>query len=368
MEFGFHMPVDLIFGTGAVSNNAKKLVLGSKALIVTGRNSARISGALDDVVSVLTSENIDYYVFDGVMNNPTLENVSKGASFGRENGADFIIAIGGGSPMDAAKAIAALMTNDMNPIDLISTVPKNQSLPIAAIPTTSGTGSEVTPYSILTVHSMNTKKNFYSPSSFPRVAFADPAYTYSLPYEITLDTAFDAFSHLLESYLSKRSNYFNDVIAIEGMKAFAECMDALNTGEITEKTRESLMYSSCLGGVAITHTGTTIIHAMGYSLTYFKGYSHGRANAMLIGSYLDFNRTAQPEKVEKVLSILGFESIDEVDKYFMVGMDKRPVLDDGEIDKFTGLAMGQGSVMQNPRTVKADDINKLYRELFGGKG
>ena len=169
MEFKFSMPAELIFGTGVIRKNTHKLKLGEKALIVTGKNSARLSGALDDVLFALEQEDTEYCIFDKVVNNPTLENVSAGAVFGKTNGADFVIAIGGGSPMDAAKAIAALMTNDVEPIELIGNIPKNKSMPIIAIPTTSGTGSEVTPYSVLTVPSMKTKKSFYSPTSFPAI-------------------------------------------------------------------------------------------------------------------------------------------------------------------------------------------------------
>ncbi|HPQ47867.1 MAG TPA: iron-containing alcohol dehydrogenase family protein [Clostridia bacterium] len=366
MQFRFNMPVELIFGTGVIKENTRRFNMGKKALLVTGRSSAKLSGALDDVIYALGQEGIDYCIFDKVENNPTTENVSDGAAFGKAGKADFIVAIGGGSPLDAAKAIAALMTNDMDPEDLVRGVPKNKSLPMIAVPTTSGTGSEVTPYSILTIHSMKTKKNFQSPSSFPIVAFADPAYTRTLSYEITLDTAFDAFTHLMESYLSKRSTPFNDSIAMEGMKAFAKCMDALRNNHIDETVRELLMYASCLGGIAITHTGTTVLHAMGYSLTYFRGYSHGRANAMLIGEYLSFNQKAVPEKIRNIMGILGFEDMEEVEIFFDTGITARPVIAKNDIIMYAKLAMGQGSVAQNPRMVDEEDIIGMYQNKFGG--
>ncbi|MDX1359285.1 MAG: iron-containing alcohol dehydrogenase, partial [Clostridia bacterium] len=229
-------------------------------------------------------------------------------------------------------------------------------------------GSEVTPYSVLTVPEMRTKKSFASQWAFPKVAFADPAYTESLPYGITLDTAFDAFSHLLESYYSRRSTPLNDAVALEGIKAFAECMDALASGDIDYGIREKLMYASCLGGIAITHTGTTLIHAMGYSLTHLKGYTHGRANAMLTAGYMRFNEKAVPEKSRKVLQLLGLEDFGSVDDYFSLGQDGKPILSDDEISDFTKLAMGQGSVRTNPRTVGEEDAVELYRSIFGGNG
>ncbi len=366
MDFKFNMPVELIFGTGVIKKNTCKFNLGKKALIVTGKNSARLSGALEDVTFALDSEGIDYCIFDDVINNPTIENVSLGTSFGKKNKADFVIAIGGGSPMDAAKAISALMTNDIEPIDLINGISLKKSLPIIAVPTTSGTGSEVTPYSVLTVPSLKTKKSFSSHSSFPVTAFADPSYTYTMPWEVTVDTAFDAFSHLLESYLSIRSTPMNDSIAVEGIKQFAKCMGGIANKKIDESIRRLLMYSSCLGGIAIAHTGTTVIHAMGYSLTFFKGFSHGRANAMIISEYLAFNMESEPEKIQNVLKILGLDNISEVDDFFNIGTMEKPALTKEEIELFTQLAIGQGSVKSNSRKVESKDISVMYHRIFGG--
>ena len=234
------------------------------------------------------------------------------------------------------------------------------------MPTTSGTGSEVTPYSVLTIPSMKTKKSFTSPWSFPKVAFADPRYTYSVPYLITVDTAFDAFSHLMESYYSLRSTPLNDTVALEGIKAFAECMGDLAIGNLTKDVREKLMYASCLGGITISHTGTTLMHSMGYSLTYFKGINHGRANAMILAEYMRLNKNELPEKTKKVLESLGLNSIDDIGSYFSLGMDEKPVLSNEECRTYANLAMGQGSAKLNPKLVKEDDVYELYRTIFGG--
>jgi len=360
------MPVNLKFGTGVIKENSEDFKLGKKAFLVTGKSSARLSGALNDILDVLKTQDISYEIYDKVENNPSLENVTEGTALCKKSGADFIIAVGGGSPLDAAKGIAALSINDIEAIELLNNKFENPFLPIIAVPTTSGTGSEVTPYSVLTIPSMKTKRSFMSQWSYPKVAFADPAYTYSLPYNITVDTAFDAFSHLLESFCSSRSNQINDAIAIEGIQAFAECMQNITDNNITNTVREKLMYASCLGGIAISHTGTTLIHAMGYSLTYFKGLSHGRANAMLMAEYLNFNSKYIPDKIHIVMEILGFKNYMEVDNYFSLGIDSKPVLSDEECRNFAVLANGQGSVKLNPRDVQEDDIYNLYKHIFGG--
>ena len=366
MRFKFNMPVSLKFGSGVIKENSEDFNLGKKALLVTGRNSARLSGALDEILYVLKAQDISYEIFDKVENNPSLDNIADGTAFGKECGADFVVAVGGGSPLDAAKAIAALSTNKIEPIDLFKNKFNNPFLPIIAVPTTSGTGSEVTPYSVLTVPSMKTKKSFVSQWSFPKIAFADPRYTYSLPYSVTVDTAYDAFSHLLESYYSLRSNPLNDSIALEGIKAFAACMDNIAAGSITKDVREKLMYASCLGGIAISHTGTTLMHAMGYSLTYFKGFSHGRANAMIMAEYIRLNSSELPEKTEVVMKAIKLNSLEDADVYFSLGLNKKPDIDDEECRTYAKLAMGQGSVKLNPRTVSENDIYNLYRKIFGG--
>lgn len=366
MKFEFNMPVKLKFGADIIKDNSEDFKLGKKALIVTGKNSGRLSGALDDVLNVLNSNGTEYEIFDKVINNPSLENVAEGAAFGKKAKADFIIAIGGGSPLDAAKAIAALCTNDVKPIELIEKKMVKPFLPIIAVPTTSGTGSEVTPYSVLTVPSFKTKRSFVNQWNFPVVAFADPSYTKNLPYSITVDTAFDAFSHLLESYCSLRSTPLNDAFAIEGVKAFANCMKNIADANITYEVREKLMYASCLGGIAISHTGTTLMHAMGYSLTYFKGISHGRANAMIIAEYMRLNSQAINYKTENIINILGLGSYDEIDRYFSIGFIEKPCLSDEECIKFAGLAVKQGAVKQNPCFVTEYDIYLMYKKIFGG--
>lgn len=366
MDFKFHMPTELYFGKGCLVENYKKLKIGQKAMIVTGKSGARKSGALKDIEKYLKETGVEYCLFDRVVNNPHLENVEEGARFCMREKADFIIAIGGGSPMDAAKAIAALAVNDMKAEELIGGSLKNKPLPTIAVPTTSGTGSEVTPYSILTVPGQQTKMNFYNSGSFPVMAFADPGYTMSMPRNVTVDTAFDAFTHLLESYLSQRGTPFNDALALEGIEAWSECIAAIKEGGMDYEIREKLMYASTVGGIAITNTGTTIIHAMGYSLTYFKGIPHGRANAMLIGEYLKYNYDSCKNKIDRVLETTGFENIGKAAEFFLSGTGEKPILEDRECREYAKLAAKQGSVKSNPRCTDEEAMYKMFKSVFGG--
>ncbi|MCK5811980.1 MAG: iron-containing alcohol dehydrogenase [Clostridiales bacterium] len=365
MKFTLYMPTKVFYGKNCVKEQAKEFsAFGNKALIVTGKSSGKKSGALKDVTDILISLSIEYWVFDKVENNPSLETVKKGSIIAKANQVSVIIAIGGGSPIDAAKAIAALSVNNIEPIELLTTSIKIPSLPIIVIPTTAGTGSEVTPYSILTAKQFNTKKNFYSPYSFPTITFLDYKYTCSLPDRVTIDTAFDAFSHLLESYLSNKCTKQSAIYAIEGLKVFANCLLAIDERKFTDNIRDQLLYASYMGGLAITLTGTTIIHAMGYSLTYYKALSHGHANTLFIGEYLRFNNQADKEKIENVLKILKFSAIIDLETYLLKNIGKKPTISQEEINKFATLAMTQGSVKNNPRVIKESDIIKIYQKVL----
>ena len=311
-SYSFFMPTRVIHGERELVNQAGLLKqLGNRCLLVTGRTSARVSGALDDAVEALTSQGIDYELFDQVENNPSLENVGAGGEAARRYKPDFILGIGGGSPLDASKAIAVLAVNDMEPEELYRNEFANQPLPIAAIPTTAGTGSEVTPYSVLTDPAAETKRSFSVPEVFPKIAFLDWRYTANLPVTITRDTALDALSHLVEGYLSRRATGTSDIFAQQGIELWAECLKSLQEGAFAPEDRDRLLVASALGGITIAHTGTTLVHALGYSLTYYHDLPHGRANGLLMGEYLRYNAEYVPQRVANVLAWLGFEDVEE---------------------------------------------------------
>ncbi|HHV94253.1 MAG TPA: iron-containing alcohol dehydrogenase [Firmicutes bacterium] len=306
------MPTRVIHGERELVKQAGLLKqLGNRCLLVTGKTSARVSGALDDAVEALKSQGIEYELFDQVENNPSLENVGAGGKAARKFRPDFILGIGGGSPLDASKAVAVLAVNNIEPEELYRNKFDNPPLPIVAVPTTAGTGSEVTPYSVLTHNELETKKSFSVPELFPRIAFLDWRYTEKLPLSITRDTALDALSHLVEGYLSRKAIGTSDFLAERGMKLWAKCLKGLREGALTPEDRDLLLVASTLGGMVIAHTGTTLVHALGYPLTYYHGLPHGRANGLLLGEYLRFSAQYVPERVNDVLAWLGLKDIGE---------------------------------------------------------
>lgn len=364
MQFKFHMPVKAYFQEGCIRQYGSEMAaFGRKAVIVTGGRSAKASGALDDICEVLKGLNIDHFIFDRVENNPSTANVAEGGAAARQFGADFVIGIGGGSPLDAAKAIAVLAANDMEPDKLFENSFKNKPLPIIAVPTTAGTGSEVTPYSVLTRKELQTKGSFGTPDTFPAIAFLDPVYTESQPPEVTVNTAVDALSHCVEGYLSKRSTPASDILAQEGIRLFGECSSHLLNGQISRDVRAKLLYASMLGGMVIAHTGTTIVHGAGYNYTYFKDIPHGRANGYLMAEYLRFNQSHAAHKTENVIALLGLTDIDGFAGLMGSLIGKPPELSDAEISKYAGITMTQKSTSYNIRPVQAQDIEEIFRKV-----
>ena len=216
MSFSVNIPVKIISGNECIKNNRNLFMLGKKAFIVTGRTSAKLSGALDDITYVLGENKIGYEIFSEIIENPPIETCFKAGRLCAVSDCDFVIGIGGGSALDAAKAIAAYAVDDFaTATDIFDAQnKKHASLPIIAVPTTAGTGSEANNYSILTLPDGSRKKTFTHADSWARYAFLDPKYTYTLPREYTFSTALDAFHHALESYMSPKSNDFSEILAV----------------------------------------------------------------------------------------------------------------------------------------------------------
>ena len=364
MQFKFHMPTKAYFGAGCIAKNSSELAtFGHKALIVTGGSSAQKSGALSDICNVLKEQNVEHFIFDKVENNPCLDTVKAGSDEARKFGAEFIVGIGGGSPIDAAKAIAVLAANNIEPVELFTNKFKNKPLPIIAIPTTAGTGSEVTPYSVLMRSDLQTKGSFGNDDTFPKIAFLDPRYTESMPLEITVNTGVDAFSHCLEGYLGNRQTPACDLLAQEGFKIFGHCLESLRSGKVNYDDRENLLYMSMLGGMVIAHTGTTIVHGMGYNLTYFKGIPHGKANGYLMAEYLRFNYEFAKDRIDNILELVQLDSIDAFGEVMTELLGKAPHLDEAEIAQYAKITMTQKSTATNIRPVKGSDIADILREM-----
>ncbi len=361
MDFIFNIPVKIVFGKKCISKNSETIKpYGAKAFIVTGKNSSKANGSYNDIVEALDREKIKHYLYDKIEANPSVETVRKASAIAKEQNADFIIGIGGGSPLDAAKAIAILAVNSINNEELFSGTYKNKPLPVVAVPTTAGTGSEVTPYSILTYDEIKNKKSIGSDSIFPVLAFLDPSYTETLNYTTTVNTAIDALSHSVEGYLSKRSTDVIEPFAIESIKILgAELKLLTNKKNPGPESREALLYASMLAGIVIAHTGTTIVHAMGYPLTYYRNIDHGRANGLLLYEYLKFLKDST-DKVDTILKSMEM-TIDEFGNIISALLGTKELLTDDELKLFTDTAKSaEKNILNTPIPPTAEEIKNIY--------
>lgn len=319
----FFLPTEIIYDEDSVIKNKDLFsILGKRVLIVTGRHSARISGAYRDVINVLKEYNIEYYIFDEVEENPSIETLEIASAIGKIENVDFVIGIGGGSPLDAAKAISVMIKSGCEAKELFKRRDLNH-LPVVAIPTTSGTGSEVTQYSIITLKDKGTKKSIL-PSVFPTFAFLDVKYTESLSEDVTVNTAIDALSHLIEGMFTKRANVYSDAIGEKGLRIFKQCKTALINRDFNREIRENLMFISNLAGIQIAHSGTSFPHFFGYLLTIDKGTPHGKANGLLLKEFLEFFNFHPNQK--KVLELLGFDSIIEFEEFIEKALNSKEYL------------------------------------------
>ena len=360
-NFHYFMPTDCYFGRGCVAEHKAAMAkLGKKAMVVTGKTSAKRNGAQQDITDALDSLDIAWILFDEIEENPSVETVERAAKLAIAEGVEFFIGIGGGSPMDSSKAIATMAAHPEQGTDALWNA-ENKALPVVAVPTTAGTGSEVTQYAIVTLHAKRTKSSIAA-HIFATVAFLDPKYMDTLPARTTNNTAVDALTHLVESYLSAKATAVSGEIAKQGLLLFKECMPALRERVYSPETRDKLMLMSALGGVAIAQTMTSLPHGMGYFLTYEKGLPHGMANGVLTQAYLELF-PAGDENVAKVLEYLGFASTDEMGTFLDAVLEHNSVYTEADVTSYTDRFMEQkGKLATFPYPLEREDIYNMYRK------
>ncbi len=350
----FYMPTKVYQEKDAVKNHGVEIAsFGKKALIVTGKSSSKKNHSLQDVIDVLNENATEYVIFDEVPQNPSVELIMKASEFGRNEGADFVIGIGGGSPMDSAKAIALMIQNrDTNEEILYQNV-ELRVIPVVEIPTTCGTGSEVTPYAILTRHDKNTKQSI-SHKIYPELACIDPEYLAAAPESVIKNTAVDALGHMVESYFNSKATDFSRMLCQYGISVWAENIPVLLGEEADYEAYDSLMLASCLAGMAITHTGTSVPHGLSYYLTYNKDIPHGKAVGLFLPGYLKVLQKEMPEEVSDFLAVLGFDELEQF--AFLI----KQLLGDYEITKEDVEKMTD-EIMATPRKLNAVPF-KVTRE------
>ena len=326
----FFMPTKVYDESDCVAAHAAELAaLGNKALIVTGRHSAEKCGALQDVKDALDQCGKAYCHFNEIEENPSTETVLRGAAFGGAEDVDFVIGIGGGSPMDAAKAIAFILKkradarkadrkddrelSDEEMLEIMyDKAADPEALPVAAVPTTCGTGSEVTGVAVLTIHEKQTKISMPH-RIFPKLALVDGKYLQAASLSMLCNTAVDAFAHMAESYLSAKADAYSRALALEGLRIWSESKGVLLAErEPSEADFENMIRASCFGGMAIAQTGTALPHGLSYIVTYDLAMPHG----MACGYFLPgFFRAAGEVLCEPIFEAAGFIDVADFEAF-----------------------------------------------------
>lgn len=306
----FYMPVRLFDEEECVKAHAKDIAaLGKKALIVTGKHSAFSNGSFDDIAQVLKDTETDYQVFSEVEENPSVETVFAAKDRFASEGIDFVIGIGGGSPMDAAKAIALVLKHpEADPAYLYDKEKDPSSLPVVCVPTTCGTGSEVTGVSVLTRHDKKTKISMVH-KVFPTLALVDGKYLKGASQTLIVNSAVDALSHLYESVINAKADDYVRMTAAAGLKTWAKIKDVLSgEREMSAEDARVLMRASVLAGMSIAGSGTSIPHALSYTLTYDLSLAHGRAVGYFLPAFME---AAPAAERDELLKLSGFENVAE---------------------------------------------------------
>lgn len=365
-DFLFHIPTKIVFGVGKINELHNYLdEKFNSILLVTDEIVAKESGAIEKIQRALQDRQV--YIFDQVEENPSVQLVDKGKQSVFDNDVNLVIGIGGGSSMDAAKGIAVLATNDGSMADFLNgELLKNDPLPVVCVPTSSGTGSEVTPYAVFTDLENKSKGGYCHEKIFPILSVVDPELTYSMPLNVILNTGIDVLTHAIEAYLSTESFILNDNLALHAISMVVSNLEKAKNKD--EESMNLMAYASMIAGITITHAGTILLHIMGYPLTVFHRVPHGKANGILLPEFLRFMK--EKSKVQEKINCLEeiFESKGGVEKFVNNLGISTNLSDYGiketEFEKFVEKVIIKDDIRITPAPVSASDILNIYKNAF----
>ncbi|MDR1929216.1 MAG: iron-containing alcohol dehydrogenase [Treponema sp.] len=376
MRFSFSLPVNLLFGSGAVEEAGKKAALyGKKAFLVTGRGSTKKTGLLDKVRALLAESGVESLVFDQVDPNPTTAMVYEGVKVLRAGGCDFVLGLGGGSMLDAAKLIAFAALNAGDIMDYIfGRKTPGDALPIILIPTTCGTGSEGNSFAVVTDPATGDKKSLRCNSIIARLSIIDPRLMVSLPRPILASVGFDALCHCMEARLSAIGQPVTDLLAREGIGLIYRSLPPLYRGEGTEEDWENLSWASAIGGMCIGIAGVTAPHGIEHPPSGLRNVVHGRGLAALTPVIYARSIAGAPEKFAEISRLLG--GADETDcveriKKFLAGIDLLATLggegvkpEDIDWMAENTLKVSAAGINNHPVRFGLEEIKEIYREAL----
>lgn len=307
MEFEYNIPVHLIFGRGTLAQlGALSAGYGTKALLVTGTSSTKRSGLLERAVQLLKQAGVEAFVFDEVMQNPLDTTVYAGAERARQTGCELVIALGGGSIMDAAKAIAFSAVNEGDIFDYIFGIKNSdKALPVITVPTTCGTGSEGNGFAVISNSSTKDKKSLRCAAIIPKHSIIDPELMTTMPKGVLAAVGFDALCHNMEAYMASGTQPICRALAQEGMRLVSESLTQVYQDYGNLEAWEKLTMASTLGGMVIHHAGVTLPHAMEHPASGLRDIVHGKGLAALTPVIYEETIPRAPEAFETISRLLG---------------------------------------------------------------
>ncbi|SKA73767.1 alcohol dehydrogenase [Paucidesulfovibrio gracilis DSM 16080] len=377
----FQTPPRIIFGNGAVAQVGRETArLGSRALIVTGKSSSTRTGSLEAVTASLNEAGVHPVLFAEVESDPSIQTVEAGAALARENQCDVIVGLGGGSPLDAAKGIVLLLTHPGDIRDYTSQPADGPGMPLISIPTTAGTASEITRFTVITDTEQKIKMSLQGTALIPSVALLDPQLTVTMPQHVTAATGMDALTHAIEAYISKLATPMSDLHALEAIRLIgANLIKAVDSPD-NMAAREAMLRGQMHAGLAFSNASVALVHSMSRPLGALFGIAHGQANAMLLPVVMDFNRSAAADRYRHIAEALG-ENVQELSARDAA---KTTVLSVEELFEETGLeqhlsaygvqekdiarlakdAMESASTAFNPRKADLESVAAIYHSLL----
>jgi alcohol dehydrogenase class IV len=311
MNFELVFPRKILFGTGTFSRLGEVCRgNGRRALLVTGRAALRRSGKLAQAEEMLAGAGIAVRLFEGVENDPSLATCDRAIGAAREAGCDMVVAIGGGSALDAGKIVAAMLPQPFTIRELFRGERnlERPSLFVVAAPTTAGTGSECTRVSVLTDEQTQTKKGLRHEFMVPQAAVVDPELTLGLPPAVTAQTGMDALTQAIECYVGRNANPASDALALQAMELLARHLPAAVEDGSKIENREPVALGSLLTGLAFTNAALGAVHGLAHPVGALFHAPHGLVCALLLPQVCEFNLPAQPEKFDRIAGRIGCKS------------------------------------------------------------
>jgi len=381
----FRMKTKVIYGNNAIKDIGTYVreLKGTRVLIVTDQGIKK-AGIVERLIKFLKEENINYTIYDEVVANPPIQVVEKGAKLARETNTDLIITIGGGSSIDVGKGINVLLTNGGDIKDYIGVEKVSQpTLPLIAIPTTCGTGSEVTWSTVITDPEEQFKFAILSSQNIPEIAIIDPTIMVSLPPELIASTGMDALTHAIEAYVSVKAQPFSDALAIYAINLISSNLRKAVLYQDNLEYVGKMAIASTMAGAAFTNGFLGLVHAMSHTLGGVFDIPHGIANAILLPYVMKFNMIAAPQKFAKIAEAMGenikglnvleaaekaLNAVVKLSTDIGIPNNLRDVgMDPNMIEKLAADSMRSGNVLTNPRKNTIEDVKTLFRNAYDGK-